>query len=225
MANKKDSEEEQKEKLVAEIIKLMYPVDMSPPTENMTTLERENHERLLNAAYPSRQQNPFGKIQKALEARLREKSLKELHTILKEESKKKSDERSFKTINKLVSKIQAKVNGGYNDRQQATIEDENKGAYQKKPPTVPAKEPINTGVQRERRHRPRNQIYKLVWEKLLTENGLEYGWEGIVSAIPSIHYDKDRGEILGTDEFNEPLSIKKKSFQNTFSKMKKKLMY
>jgi len=209
MVTKKDSAEKQKAKLVNEIILVMHGVNMNPQKENLTTLQRENRDRLERASDPSETKSIFINYLESLKTRLENKSIEELSKILKEERK-----------------IKVGLEAKQNDRHHATIiEDEYKGAYQKKPSAVPAKEPINTGAQRERRHRPRNLIYKLVWEKLLTENGLEYGWEGIVSAIPSIHYDKDRGEILGTDEFNEPLSIKKKSFQNTFSKMKKKLMY
>lgn len=125
MGKKKDSEEEQKEKLIAEIIKVKFGIGMSQPTEKMTTLEREDHERLSMAAYPSNQKNAFVERVESLIARLREKSLKEVSTILEEELKKKADGRSSKTINELVSKIQAKVNDEYNDKQQATIEDEN----------------------------------------------------------------------------------------------------
>jgi len=124
MAKKKDSEEEQKEKLIAEIIKVKFGIGMSQPTENMTTLEREDNERLSRAAYPSKQKNASVEIAESLAARLREKSLKELHTILEEESKKRVDGHSSEIINNLVSKIQAKVNGEYNDKRHATIKSE-----------------------------------------------------------------------------------------------------
>lgn len=78
-------------------------------------------------------------------------------------------------------------------------------------------------------YNPRKTIYKQVWEELIKINNSDlndiddYGWEGIVSRIPSIKHDEENELISGTDEFGEPDNIEIKSFQNTFSTMKQRL--
>jgi len=84
-----DSEEAQKAKLVNEIIKVKFGDNMSPPTENMTTLEREDHERLSRAVCLPRQNNAIDEIVESLKARLEEKSLEELYKIRDEEARNK----------------------------------------------------------------------------------------------------------------------------------------
>jgi len=114
---------------------------------------------------------------------------------------------------------EANKNGNSRPRPDYTkgINEENTGGSEGKSQVT------NTKTPRELRHNPRKQIYRLVWEKLLTEGGLEYRWRGIVDAIAPISYDEDKEKIIGPDDIGDPSSIKRKAFENSFSMMKNKL--